>query len=75
MQASSAVCRTSSLNGIDLYFEAHGSGEPLVLLHGFTGSSADWVHLFDMPDLAHQYRVIAPDMRGHGPPLKTATTT
>lgn len=51
MQAFSAVGRTLSLNGIDLYFEEHGSGEPLVLLHGFTGSSADWVHLFNMPDL------------------------
>jgi len=66
MQASSAVCRTSSLNGIELYFEAHGSGEPLVLLHGFTGSSADWVHLFDMAELVREYRVIVPDMRGHG---------
>jgi len=66
MQASSAVCRTSSLNGIDLYFEAHGSGEPLVLLHGFTGSSGDWVHVFNMAELGREYRVIAPDMRGHG---------
>lgn len=66
MQASSAFGYTLSLNGIDMYFEDRGSGEPLVLLHGFTGSSADWVHLFDIPELAREHRVIAPDMRGHG---------
>jgi pimeloyl-ACP methyl ester carboxylesterase len=66
MQPSSAVRRSASLNGIEMYFEAHGSGEPLVLLHGFTGSSGDWVHLFNLEELGREHRVIAPDMRGHG---------
>ena len=45
---------------------SRGEGEPLLLLHGFFGSSADWVHLFDLDDLARRYRLILPDARGHG---------
>lgn len=35
--------RIETLNGVQLYFEVHGTGEPLVLLHGFAGSSQDWM--------------------------------
>ena len=38
--------------------------EPLLLLHGFTGSGNDWQHVFSQPPGG--YRVIAPDLRGHG---------
>jgi 2-succinyl-6-hydroxy-2,4-cyclohexadiene-1-carboxylate synthase len=41
-----------------------GAGDPLVLLHGFTGSSAAWSRV--MPSLAQRYRVIAVDLLGHG---------
>ena len=41
-----------------------GDGEPLLLLHGFTGSGDDWKHVFNQP-LAG-FRVIAPDLPGHG---------
>src|SRR5215475_1135900 len=57
---------TLSVNGIDLAYEVRGDGPPLLLLHGFFGSSGDWVHLFDLDALARRYRVIAPDLRGHG---------
>lgn len=45
-------------------FKETGSGTPLVLLHGFCGSH----RYFDevVPMLADGYRVIAPDLRGHG---------
>lgn len=43
-----------------------GQGTPLLLLHGFTGSSEDWEHLFDLEALAQNFRVIMPDARGHG---------
>jgi pimeloyl-ACP methyl ester carboxylesterase len=55
---------TAAVHGIDLYYDAAGEGEPLVLLHGFTGSGADWQHVFKEP--LGGYRSIAVDLRGHG---------
>jgi pimeloyl-ACP methyl ester carboxylesterase len=37
--------RIETLNGNELYFEVHRTGEPLVLLHGFSGSSQDWAEV------------------------------
>ena len=58
-------------DGAELSYEEWGagglaSGEPLLLLHGFTGTGNDWQHVFDRTELARTYRVIAPDARGHG---------
>ena len=53
-----------TLNGVQIYFEVHGSGEPLVLLHGFSGSSQDWTPL--IADWGAQFQLIVPDLRGHG---------
>ncbi len=50
----------------DLFFQDRGTGEPLVLLHGFGGSSDNWVHAFDVDALAARYRLIMPDARNHG---------
>jgi pimeloyl-ACP methyl ester carboxylesterase len=58
--------RTLSINGIDQYVEIHGQGEPLLLLHGFTGCGGDWRHVFDLDELARRHRLIVPDARGHG---------
>jgi pimeloyl-ACP methyl ester carboxylesterase len=41
-----------------------GEGPPLVLVHGLTGSAANWVDL--APLLARRYRLIAPELPGHG---------
>ncbi|MDX8359691.1 alpha/beta hydrolase [Cytobacillus sp. IB215316] len=49
---------------LTLSYEDVGQGEAIVLLHGFCGSHAYWERI--MPELAKQYRVIAPDLRGHG---------
>jgi pimeloyl-ACP methyl ester carboxylesterase len=56
--------RIETLNGVELYFEIHGSGEPLVLLHGFSGCSQDWSPL--IAGGSPHFQLIAPDMRGHG---------
>jgi pimeloyl-ACP methyl ester carboxylesterase len=53
-----------SLNGISMHYEERGSGEPLLLLHGFGMCGADWGHIPD--ELAKNYRVILVDLRGHG---------
>ena len=52
------------LNGIKMYYETYGSGSPLVLLHGFGGSGSTWAPI--IPDLSKYFRVIVPDLRGHG---------
>jgi pimeloyl-ACP methyl ester carboxylesterase len=53
-----------SINGFDLYYEIHGKGFPLLLLHGFTGSGAGLVQGFNQ--LGTDYQLIIPDLRGHG---------
>jgi pimeloyl-ACP methyl ester carboxylesterase len=62
---------TVSINGIDMYFEERGNGAPLLLLHGGSGIGADWKHVFTAGDPAG-YRVIVPDLRGHGRSTNTA---
>jgi 2-succinyl-6-hydroxy-2,4-cyclohexadiene-1-carboxylate synthase len=52
------------VNGISLNVESAGAGRPLVLLHGFTGSTKSWgPHL---PALTQEWRLIAVDVIGHG---------
>jgi len=52
------------VNGFEMYYEVHGQGEPLLLLHGFMMSSDEWVPI--IPNVSKEYRVIIPDLRGHG---------
>ena len=51
-------------NGISYYYEVHGQGEPLLLLHGGLGS----IDMFGpvLPVLARNRQVIAVDLHGHG---------
>lgn len=56
--------RIETLNGQQLYFEVHGTGEPLLLLHGFSGSSQDWIPSLDQ--WGQEFQLILPDLRGHG---------
>jgi 3-oxoadipate enol-lactonase len=51
-------------NGVQISYFDEGSGEAIVLLHGLCGSSEYWHHV--IPVLAKRYRIIAPDLRGHG---------
>ena len=55
---------TAAVNGGRLFYRDSGEGQPLLLLHGFTGSGDDWKHVFAEP--LSGYRVIAPDLPGHG---------
>ncbi|MDQ3911093.1 MAG: alpha/beta hydrolase [Actinomycetota bacterium] len=51
-------------NGLRVYYEAHGEGEPLLLLHGGTVTSQSWAS--HLPAFAEHFRVFTPDSRGHG---------
>jgi pimeloyl-ACP methyl ester carboxylesterase len=55
---------TVALDGFQMYYEARGDGEPLLLLHGGMGLGDDWRHIF--PSDPEGYQVIVPDLRGHG---------
>ena len=54
----------AEVNGINLYYEIHGQGRPLILLHGGLGSG----EMFGptLPALAATHQVILPDLQGHG---------
>lgn len=54
----------AAVNGINLYYEEHGTGAPLVLLHGGGGSIGMFGEL--LPTLAAERRVIAVDLQAHG---------
>lgn len=64
--ATSAAARTGMLpiNGIGYYYELHGQGEPLLLLHGGLGSGAMFGPVLDA--LAKRNTVILVDLQGHG---------
>ena len=54
----------AEVNGINLYFETHGSGRPLILLHGGLGSGEMFGPV--LPQLAEHHKVVAVDLQGHG---------
>lgn len=56
--------QTVTLDDMQMYYVDAGEGEPLLLLHGYTGASTDWAFCFD--ELTSKYRLIIPDLRGHG---------
>ncbi len=64
MEPPTGQRQTQPVFGIEMYYELQGAGEPLVLLHGFTGCSADWRYVFNNPPSG--YRLVIPDLRGHG---------
>jgi pimeloyl-ACP methyl ester esterase len=54
----------SSAHAPALFYEDQGSGPPVLLLHGWSRSGADFEALSER--LAERHRVIRPDLRGHG---------
>lgn len=63
--------RYVELHGQRVAYREAGSGEVVVLIHGMAGSSDTWQAV--MPQLAQRYRVIAPDLLGHGQSAKPRT--
>jgi pimeloyl-ACP methyl ester carboxylesterase len=56
--------RVETLNETPLYFEVHGTGEPVMLLHGFSGSSKNWSAAIET--FRSRFQLVVPDLRGHG---------
>lgn len=52
------------VNGVNIYYEKHGSGPPVLLSHGYAACGAMWQP--QTPALTPRYRLISWDMRGHG---------
>ena len=54
----------ADVNGLHMYYETHGGGRPLILLHGGLGSSEMFGPI--LPALAADHEVIGLDLQGHG---------
>src|SRR5256886_16878271 len=54
----------AEVNGINLYYETHGAGRPMVLLHGGLGSGEMFGPV--LPQLTKGHQVVAVDLQGHG---------
>jgi pimeloyl-ACP methyl ester carboxylesterase len=54
----------ADVNGIRVYYEIYGEGEPLLLLHGNSGSIGNF--LYQIPELSKHFKVIAVDSRAQG---------
>jgi len=54
----------AEVNGINLYYETHGTGRPMILLHGGLGSGEMFGPI--LPSLTEHHQVIAVDLQGHG---------
>jgi len=54
----------AEVNGVNMYYEKHGTGRPLILLHGGLASGEMFGPI--LPALAESHQVIVPDLQGHG---------
>jgi pimeloyl-ACP methyl ester carboxylesterase len=55
----------ATINGVELYYDQEGQGEPIIFHHGYTGSHDVWSDLIT-PRLRDRYRCIVMDGRGAG---------
>lgn len=63
--ASAAQAETAKINGLDMYYEVHGEGDPIVLLHGaYMSIDSNWAGM--IPTLAKDHKVIAVELQSHG---------
>jgi pimeloyl-ACP methyl ester carboxylesterase len=61
----------AEVSGVSLYYELHGSGEPLALVHGAWVDATAWRLV--VPGLAENFRVLSYDRRGHSRSERPAT--
>ena len=51
-------------DGVNIHYEVHGDGPPLILTHGYSSTSAMWQG--QIAALSRQHKLVLWDMRGHG---------
>jgi pimeloyl-ACP methyl ester carboxylesterase len=71
MEAFVLEHKSIEIHGERLAYYDEGHGEVILLIHGMAGSSRTWREI--LPGLAKRYRVIAPDLLGHGQSAKPRT--
>ncbi len=54
----------AKVNGIEMYYETFGEGEPLLMIHGGGATIESW--FCQIPEFSKRFKVIATDSRGHG---------
>lgn len=59
-----ATTKRVPLAGMEMFVSQQGAGTPLLLAHGFTGTSQNWSLFGDA--FRERYHLIVPDLRGHG---------
>jgi pimeloyl-ACP methyl ester carboxylesterase len=64
-QETSEKGRYADVHGLSMYYEIHGEGQPLVLLHGALSAIGTSFGKL-LPDLARERQIIAVEMQGHG---------
>lgn len=62
--SNSTVGKYLDVNDIKIYYEVYGEGEPLLLLHGNSGSIESFI--YNIPELSKHFKVIAIDSRAQG---------
>jgi non-heme chloroperoxidase len=68
---SKAAAYLETGDGAKIYYEDHGEGQPILLVHGWLCSSKFWQR--NVPELANEFRVVTVDLRGHGNSSKALT--
>lgn len=63
--------RSVTLGDMQMYFEVHGEGQPLILLHGWGVTGTVWRAIFKNPPSG--YQLVVPDLRGHGRSTNSGT--
>jgi pimeloyl-ACP methyl ester carboxylesterase len=64
VESAEPVSGMAAVNDVELYYEIHGEGTALILMHGGLGHSGHWKN--QLPALSEHYKVITVDSRGHG---------
>jgi len=67
MEADPVIHRCIAPDGVELAYRQFGEGRPLILVHGFSSDSRQWIdHGLAAAFAAPGHRVVMPDLRGHG---------